>query len=398
MMCEQSVVKAKIRQWHTVRSGWLIIRAGRLEVLRNKFMGGPEEIASFPTTQLSGVKNDPAKYNLQLTFSSPEGKQTTEVFSLVKEKQSEAWESVVNILTRELEARKKLQDEEAARLEKERQEKQRQMRESFSCEVWETSELLWLITQAAYSMVQAVIVADWDEARKQYSLVWQKADRLSNTYNIEITTTLVELDKAVNSRNGEDVIRKAADFIKTLSQCILQIETIWRKWQEQEEVLSGVSPNYNHLPYFLLFSTAYYEVLLSASIEDWTGVNNTIPLLWSSGAVLLSCFAIDLNGFLETANFAAGERNLELLGDTGRHIEDTILESFRTKFFSFELVPSGLPSGNQLSIFPHHLSPNPCPPLEKQPPLFQTPCPLERPKDSGEINRSKEVNNHGTMP
>jgi hypothetical protein len=185
---------------------------------------------------------------LQLTFCGPEGKETTEVFSLVKEKQSEAWESVVNILTRELEVRKKLQDEEAARLEKEQQERQRKMRESFSCEVWETSELLWLITQAAYSMVQAVIVADWDEARKQYSLVWQKADRLSNTHNIELMTTLIELDKKVNSRNGEDVIRKTADVIRPYPRHSTNRHT-WHKWQEQRRRCPGVT-HHNHLPYF----------------------------------------------------------------------------------------------------------------------------------------------------
>ncbi len=111
-------------------------------------------------------------------------------------------------------------------------------------------------------------------------------------------------------------------------------------------MLVAVSPNWNHLPYFLLFSSGFCEALLSARIEDWAGVNNTLPRLQASSAILHNCFLIDLKQSLHAVCQAASDRNLNLFSEHARGIESRILASLRSQPFKFE--PDAIP----LSTFP----------------------------------------------
>jgi hypothetical protein len=346
---EQVLVRAKIRRWRHVGSGWLVVKPHQLAVYRRKFISGLEEVQTFDIGQLAGVEREAAAKGLRLMFNGTNGESAVEAFSFAGEKYAEKVNTILVGLLKEAEERNRQQQEEAARLEKEQLERRKQTREAFAAEVWEISEILWLFARADYFMVYAVITADWSEARKQYSTVWQQADRLKKFASIEITVALHELDQSVTSQDGQEVIRKASQLLKHLSDQIVQNGAVWARWQDEKEMLSAVLPNCNYLPYFLLFGAGYFEALLAARIEDWTGVNSALSLLRSSGAILRSCFAIDLDNLLDKANAAAAERNVPLFAETAGKIESAALAAFKARLFKFE-PPAEKPEGEKYAL------------------------------------------------
>ena len=333
---EQALVKTEMRRWRNIRSGWLVIWPERLVIYRRKFIGGLEEVEDFKTNQLIATEQDTVNKGVRATFRSPQGEPTDEVFSFLDGKHAETVNTVLADLLKEAEEQKKSQEQEAARLEMEQQEHQRQIREAFACDILETSEVLWLITRANYSMVNAVIVADWGDARRQYSAIWQQAERLKKIRpQIEITAALEELDGVVSSNSGQEVIEKASYFLKQMSKQVIQTEAAGAGWRSLKESLSSMSPNCNHLPYFLLFSAGYSEALMAVQIEDWSGVNKVLRLLRSSSTILQRCFYFDLDSLIDAATSAVMERNRDSFSEAAQLIERAILASFKANTFNF---------------------------------------------------------------
>jgi hypothetical protein len=333
----KELVRAKIRRWRDLRSGWLVIEPDQMVVYRNKLIGGPQKVKHFETSRLVGVETDMASNNVKILFHSAEEEPGDELFDFQGKAQTEAVNTTLTDMLKDFADQKKRQEEEADRVEKERLEDLKRTRERFSNEIWETSETLWLICKADYSMVRAVIDANWSEARQQYSKIWQQADRLKNISQLELTAALKELDEAFASQNGEEIIQKASCLIKQMSVQILQSEMNWARWQNQKQMLVTVMPNCNHLPYFLLFSAGYFEALLAAQIDDWASVNNVFPLLQSCSLILQRCFGLVLDGFLEETNSATAERNLDSLMKTAQQLECAVLSIFKARPFKFEL-------------------------------------------------------------
>jgi hypothetical protein len=332
----KELARAKIRRWRDLRSGWLVIEPDQVVIYKNKLIGSPQKVTHFETGRLASVETDVAGNSVRLLFNNTEGEPGDELFDLQGKAQAEAVNTTLMDMLKEFEDQKKLEAEEADRLEKERLEDLKQTRERFANEIWETSETLWLICKADYSMVQAIIEANLNEARQQYSKIWQEADRLGNISRIELTTSLKELDEAVTSQNGEEIIQKASRLIKQLSDQVLQSEMNWKRWQNQKDMLLAVMPNCNNLPYFLLFSAGYFEALLAAQIGDWASVNKVFPLLQSCRYILQRCFGLVLDGFLDAAKPAAADRNLDSFLKTALQIECAVLAIFQARPFKFE--------------------------------------------------------------
>lgn len=334
---ETRLARAKIRQWRDIRSGWLVINPDQIVIYRNCLFRGPQQMKSFATSRLALVRQDADNQAAQLVFNGSDGELEDELFSFADEKQAEMVNTVLVGLLKESEERKRQQQEEAARLEKEQQERLRQIREAFASEVWESAEILWFITKADYSMVNAVITVNWDEAKRQYSIIWQQVERLKKIYQIELETVLRELDEVVASQNGQEVIRSAGNLLKQLSDQALQSQIFWNKWQDHKDMLSNVIPNHNHLSYFLLFSAGHFEALLAAQIEDWAGVNSILSLLRPSGIILRSCFGLDFNGLADTVNSAGRQQNADSITEAARRVESAISASFQKRPFRFEM-------------------------------------------------------------
>ncbi|MBP1706688.1 MAG: hypothetical protein H6Q39_412 [Chloroflexi bacterium] len=334
---EEMAVKAKIRRWRHVRSGWLVFRPDQMAVYRCKFLSGLEEVKAFDNGSLVGSEPDTASNSLRIVFKSPQEDLTEEeLFTFAGESHFKTASAALAGLQKEAEERKRRQEEESARLEKEEQERQRLTREAFAKEVWEISEILWSIARADYYMVYAVMTADWEEARKHYSTLWQQSDRLKIIESIDLAASLNELDTAVSSRNGQEVIRRAGDLIKCLSDQIRQNGTTWSRWENDKNILFGVYPNRRHLPYFLLFAACQYEALLSARIEDWTGVNAALRLLRSSSPIIHRCFETDFDSLLDATSSATAARNTGLIADLAGRLEGAASASFKSRPFRFE--------------------------------------------------------------
>ncbi len=333
---KRELARAKIRSWRDIHSGWLVIEPDQVAIYRNKLIGGPQKVMQFDTDRLAGVELDDARNSLKVTFHSLEGEAEDELFALQSKTQTEAVNSTLAEILKELETQKKREEEKAERLEKEHQEFLKQTRERFADEIWETSEIMWLICKADYAMVRAVIEANWSETRQQYSKIWQAADRLKIISQIELTAALKELDEAVTSQNGQEIIQRASRLTKQLSDQLLRAEKNWARWQNEKEMLVSVLPNCNHLPYFLLFSLSYFEVLFAAQIEDWASVNTTFPLIQSCSTILRSCFSVALDGSFSAANSAIAERNLASLLKAAQPIEYAVDSIFKARPFKFE--------------------------------------------------------------
>jgi hypothetical protein len=333
----ETLVEARIRRWREVRSGSLVVTPGQIVVYRRKFTGRLEKVEDFETGHLSAVEYDRPGSAIRLVFNGSQGDPREESFSCATEKSAEALNTILVRVLREAEEKKKAEEEEAIRLEAERQERLKQIREAFAREVWDVSEVVWLIAKADYDMVKAVITADGKEAREQYSTLWQQSDRLKQTCQVDLLIPLKELDEVIAAQNGEEVIRKASHLLGELYVQLLQADLVWHRWQEHKKMLTDVTPNYSHVPYFLLFGASYFEAMLSAGIDDWAGVNNILSLLTLSGIVLKSCYGIDPNGSFDGASTAVAQRDMHLLAESTRRIESTIIASFKARSFRYEM-------------------------------------------------------------
>ena len=327
------MVKAKVRKWRNGRSGWLVITATQFVVYRRKFIRGLEVVGNFETSHLRSAELDTVSADVRIALDGPQGDALLEVFSFTDRRQAETVNTVLVGLLKKAEEEKKYREEEAARLVKEREEHERQVREAFAADVWEMAEILWSLARANYSMVNAVITGNWSEARQQYSTIWQQADRLKNAHQIDLSSALKELDDGVRSENGEEVVRKAGSLLMNLSDHVLRTEALGTRWQEEKATVSVISPSWNHMPYFLLFGAGHFEILLSSQIEDWNGVNNGLSVLQSTSPVLRQCFDADLDELLDAVKSAAAKRDTDLFAETARRVESAVAASFKARPF-----------------------------------------------------------------
>lgn len=333
---EHELLKVKIGRWRKLRSGWLVIKPGQIIVYRRKFMGGIEKAGEFEVSSLTGVEYEAPRNDIQLVFQDSNNQPLSEMFCCVGASSAGEMNEVLAGLLKEAEEKKRRAEEEEARKEKEEQDRLQRMREEFAREIWEASEALWRIAEADYAMVNAVITADWPAAREQYSILWRETDRLKQICRIELLEALGELDEAVTRSDGQETIKKAGHLLENLSAELLSIDILWSKWQDERKMLAAVSPNYNHLAYFLIFSASQFEALLSARIDDWAGLNNVIPLLGSTGAIIRHCFDIELDGSFDRLSSTVVERNKELFSGASRQIESIVSASFKARPFKFE--------------------------------------------------------------
>ena len=330
-----SLIKARLRQWRSIRSGWLVIEPTNLLIYRQRFLRKPKKARNFELEFLRAVEQDMAHNGVKMTFEVLGG-ETYETFSFFTGNDADIVHGVLSKLLKEAEERKRLQEEEVTRArQREREERQRQVHEKFVQDVWETSETLWSLVKADYSMANAVIAGDWNEAKRQYSTVWQQADRLKSTHQIELATPLQELDEKMCEENGEEAIKKAGLVLEHLANAVLQTDAFWETWRKNENIAFPITPNWNHVPYFLLFSARYFETLLSLKIEDWIGVSNGVSALLSIVDILRQCYKIDLDGLLDMAKSATEGRDAELLTETAHRLESILGASFKTRHFEY---------------------------------------------------------------
>lgn len=332
---ETSLFKAKLRQWRSIHSGWLAIEPAKLLIYRQPLFGKPREARNFELDYMRDIEEDVAHNGVKVTLEVLGGT-TSEVFYFFNKNDAQTAYEILSKLLKDAEDEKNRKAEELARLQqKEREEHQRQVRENFIQDVWETTETIWLLVKADYSMADAVITNNWNEAKRQYSNIWQQADRLKSAHQVELTVPLQELDEKMCTEDGGEAIKKAALVLGSLANQVLQTEIFWDTWRKNGDVTFPITPNWNHVPYFLLFSAWYFETIISLRIEDWVGVNNGVSILQTTSDVLCKCYNIDFDGLLDSAKLASDERNAELLTRTTRHLESALVASFKTRRFEY---------------------------------------------------------------
>ena len=305
-------------------------------IYRRKFMGRLEPAGDFATERLRAVAPDTATNSVSVEFDVPQGEPAVEIFSFPDRHDAETVTSVLGGLLEAAEQEQRRRTEETLRLEREAAERRRQVRAEFAADVWQTAEAIWSIAGAGYAMQSAVIAGDWNAARTEYSTVWQQADRLKQWCQIDLTPPLEELDRKMCTEDGEEVMKKAGPLLKALGDGVLKTEPYWAKWRQEEIQPSSMSPNWNHLPYFLLFSAGHFETVLSSQIGDWTGVSNGLSILRPASAVLRQCFKLELDGLIDAAEAAAAARDPELIAGTAGRIESALRASFKTRPFEYK--------------------------------------------------------------
>lgn len=332
---ETTLFKINIRRWRSIHSGCLVIEPSRLVIYRQQFLGKLKEARNFKMDYLRAVEEDTAHNDVKLTFEVLGGT-TCETLSFFKKDDALIANGVLSGLLKEAEVEKRRREEELARLQqKEREEHQRQIHDSFVQDIWETTETIWSLVKANYLMVNAVITHDWNEAKRHYSIIWQQADKLKSAHQIELTVPLQELDEKMCTENGEEAIKKTGLVLENLANQILQTEMFWEIWRKNENMTFPITPNWNHIPYFLLFSARYFDTILSLKIEDWTGVSHGLSVLRSTSDVLRQCFKVDLDEFLDTANSANEKRDAKLLSEIAQSLESAVVASFKTRHFEY---------------------------------------------------------------
>jgi hypothetical protein len=332
----QGPVKARIRRWHGIRSGWLVIEPMRRVIYRRRFMGRLEPAGDFETERLRAVAPETATNSVSVTFDVPQGEPAVETFCFADGHDAETVTSVLCGLLKAAEEEQRRRTEEALRLERESAELRKQVRVEFAADVWQTAEAIWSLAKAGYAMERAVIAGDWSEARREYSTIWQQADRLKQGHQIDLMIPLKELDQTMCTEDGEEVMKKIGPLLKALGDSVLRTEPYWEKWRKEPIVPAAMSPNWNHLPYFLLFSAGHFETVLSSQIEDWTGVSNGLAVLRPSAAVVRQCFKVNLDGLIDAAESAGAARNAELSAETAGRIESALTASFKIRPFEYK--------------------------------------------------------------
>jgi hypothetical protein len=298
-------------------------------------MSRPKEVAAFTTESLRAVESHLATDSVSATLGVLEGEPVCETFSFADRTDMEKVASALSELLKAAEEKKRRREEEAARLKSEEEERRRHVREELAAAVWQAAESLWSLVRAGYSMEKAVIEGDWNEARRQYSTLWQQADKLKDAHQIDLAIPLKELDEKICAESGEEVIKKAGPLFKVLGDRVLKTEEFWAKWRKEVIAPSEMSPNWNHLPYFLLFSEGQFETILSSQIEDWTGVSRGLSVLRSSVAVIRQCFKVDLDGLIDAAESAGAERNSRLIAEATERIDCALVSSFKNRPFEY---------------------------------------------------------------
>ncbi len=347
----ESLAKAKIHGWHEIGSGWLVVEPTKLVVYRSRFFGKMEEAAQFEAGRLTHFDADVTKKSVAVTLEAPQGEPVSEVFSLSNAKDLSPLSSVLSDLLKAADDERWRRQEEIARREREAEEHRNQVRREFAADVWQTAEVIWSLVKAIYSMENAIITGDWGDAKKQYSTIWQQADKLKGNHEIDLTESLRELDENVSAQNGVAAITKTGLLLKALSEKVVRPETLWAKWRRDEITPSAMSPNWDHLPYFVLFAAGHFETILSSRIEDWAGVHKGLSVLRSSAPILQDCFKVGLDGLIDAAQSAGEKRDAgSILASTGK-IESAFESYFESRPFEYR-EPEQQPNGEHDHTLP----------------------------------------------
>jgi hypothetical protein len=257
---------------------------------------------------------------------------------------AESVHAVLSGILKAAEEERRRCEEEAATQAREHEEYIRKARLEFASDVWRNAEAIWLLVKAHYKMCHSVIEGEWPDARQQYSMLWQQADRLKESIKIELAEALKDLDDRICAEDGAEVIKTAGSILGDIGRQTLQTDAFWTRWQKHQEAVSGLSPNWNHIPYFLLFSAGYHDAVLSSKIGDWTGVSDGFSVVRSSIDVIRRCFNIHLNGSFEGSVSAGVSRDARLLNDSVERVEMEMMAAFEKKYFEHN-GPVATPSG-----------------------------------------------------
>ncbi len=347
----ESLAKAKIRGWHEIGSGWLVVEPTKLVVYRSKFLGKMEEAAQFEAGSLTRVETDVPKKSVAVTLEAPPGEPVSEVFSLSNGKDLSPLSAALSELLKAADDERKRRQDEVARRERDAEEHRKQVRREFAVDLWQTAEVIWWLVKAIYSMENAIITGDWGDAKRQYSTIWQQADKLRVDHEIDLTESLKELDERISIESGEAAITKTGELLKALAERVVRTETMWAKWRRDEIDPSAMSPNWDHLPYFVLFAAGHFETILSSRIEDWASVRKGLSVLRSSVPILQDCFRVSLDGLIDAAESAGEKRDASsILGSTLK-IENAFESYFKSRPFEYR-EPEQQPNGEHDHTLP----------------------------------------------
>ena len=347
----EPLAKTKIRRWHDIGSGWLIVEPTKLVVYRSKLFGKMEEAAQFEAGLLTHLETDAAKKTVEVTLRAPPGEPVSEVFSLSNLRDLPPLSSVLSELLKAADDERKRREEEVARREREAEEQRKRVRREFAVDLWQTAEAVWSLVRSLYSMENDIIAGDWGDARRQYSTIWQQADKLKGDQDIDLTEPLKQLDENISVENGEAAITRTSLLLRALAERVVRSETLWAKWRRDEITPSAMSPNWDHLPYFVLFAAAHFETILSARIEDWAGVRRGSSVLRSLAPILRGCFKVNLDGALDAVESAGEKRDAVSIIATAGQIESGFESAFKSRTFEYT-EPENQPNGEHNHTLP----------------------------------------------
>lgn len=214
--------------------------------------------------------------------------------------------------------------EEAERkAKKEAEQKRQRALESYRALVYATGARLWQTTQSLYRLVLDIRHGNWEAASGDSHTVRDEVASIVASANLPNTPSFEKLDKALQTRNGEQVVNECAESLGELARFINGSEP-----RNPDHDWSGigdtVSPAWRHLPYILLLNAAYNENVLRYDIGDRESIKEELVRLQRIARLVKGLFSADLDIYVEQFGKALENRNSLGLWDNDQQLNKYI--------------------------------------------------------------------------
>ncbi len=222
------------------------------------------------------------------------------------------------------------QIERAERLQKQKEEREKQ-EESRRVQderelVWKTAGQIWGMVLELNHIALALPGEDW----KSIETCWRKLRSFGEKTVLDLSIGIHSFMPALESRSADEMYKDILSFTGLLGDSIkaMQIAKV-----EEEELAQRYEsfPQWQHVPYFLLFALTYTETVLSYKANDNETVKGNISRLKRLAPIMQEEFGMSLE---ESINlFAAGLEtgDSSQVKATGQALEDYMTEALEEK-------------------------------------------------------------------
>ncbi len=324
------LARVKDVQWQEHTWGEMIISRGEvcLQEKRKSFQFRKQNDAGLRIPMVLIASNDiDNNQRLMIHWIDQDDNSFEDVFIFKKQGDAGAIAAALGRALKELgEESKQAQLERAEMLRRQKEERERQ--EEFQRVkderelVWKTVRQIWEIVLQLNEITLALPGEDW----QSIEAAWRKMRSISEKTVLDLSIGANSFMPALESRSADEMHKDALSFTKLLGDSIKAMQ-IARVEEEGLARQYESFPQWNHVPYFLLFALIYTETILCHKSGDNDTVKNNLAKLGKLAIVLQDEFGLNLE---ESINlFAAGFET----GDpgqvraTGQALEDCLSEA-----------------------------------------------------------------------